>query len=609
MSSWVRGRKTGGVAAAVFKVLAMCRAKARAMGLSRSHAIAGNVAKGQVWAKRAERGLSGKGRLEEAKRLQAQRAAGKAKPSLREQAAAHRAGKGDIPGRAKSLEARLEERRQKRLESPVTIESRSALSNTGMHQSGGKGSGKARWWLKGESGFADIPSTRGDFKLKTKIPYKPGTYTLGTGIGRHAIRQEIVITPRLEQTPVEAARKARIARIVEQATRAPAKPSLREQVAPKPSPSAERLKRLGAPTPEHAALLAKARAGRAVELRAQRKTVATAAKPAAPAAAGPASKEHDVHAIHAAFHVSPGRKDNFVSLADLREKTGLSRERFDAAFRELQKRRVLSGEVHEGLFTKTGFDIKRHTAGGIPQKGEGTKPLTWAQLTNPESAPPKPMAAAVPKPKPTPKPKPPKPAPAPKPPTKPFHEQVTAAAAKVPTAKRFGENKAFIHHVHEEHQRQPENPRMSLDTFKRQLAEDTAVRAHLSRADLVQAMHPADVAKSHTPVHIGGHEAASFNFVRTPGTSTGVAHVAPKAKAAPSKATGRGTAERAGKAAKLATLRKQLHSVKADLQHHNEAWAKRTAHTGDQSRQDRLDEQQSVQRAIERLRGKKRKVG
>jgi hypothetical protein len=73
MSLWVRGRKTGAVAAAVFQMLAKCRAMARGRKLSRDHDLAGNTAKSQVWARRAERGLSGKARLDLAAKLRADR--------------------------------------------------------------------------------------------------------------------------------------------------------------------------------------------------------------------------------------------------------------------------------------------------------------------------------------------------------------------------------------------------------------------------------------------------------------------------------------------------------------------------------------------------------
>jgi hypothetical protein len=77
MSEWVRGRRTGAVASWVFHTLAMCRVKARGLSLSRSHAAAGNVAKSQVHAKRAERGLSGVARKAKAKELRAARKAPK----------------------------------------------------------------------------------------------------------------------------------------------------------------------------------------------------------------------------------------------------------------------------------------------------------------------------------------------------------------------------------------------------------------------------------------------------------------------------------------------------------------------------------------------------
>jgi len=115
----------------VFKILGMCRAKARALSLSRDHAIAGNTAKSQVYARRAERGLSGaaRQRLAAEKRgvlatTRAARAAPKADAfSLKQESATGKAAfkvadlgrgrtghlfdmkKGDLPGQSSLLDA------------------------------------------------------------------------------------------------------------------------------------------------------------------------------------------------------------------------------------------------------------------------------------------------------------------------------------------------------------------------------------------------------------------------------------------------------------------------------------------------------------------------
>ena len=95
-----------------------------------------------------------------------------------------------------------------------------------------------------------------------------------------------------------------------------------------------------------------------------------------------------------------------------------------------------------------------------------------------------------------------------------FRDQVLSAAQKVPAGKRYGDNKVFIHHVHEKHQAVISNPRMSLPAFKAALADNPHARMHLSRADLIQAMDPEDVRRSNTELKMNGRTAAEWNFVR-----------------------------------------------------------------------------------------------
>jgi hypothetical protein len=52
--------------------------------------------------------------------------------------------------------------------------------------------------------------------------------------------------------------------------------------------------------------------------------------------------------------------------------------------------------------------------------------------------------------------------------------------------------------------------------FKWDLVGNEKTRPHLSRADLIQAMNPADVKRSETHYVLGGHRAAEFHFVRVP---------------------------------------------------------------------------------------------
>lgn len=95
----------------------------------------------------------------------------------------------------------------------------------------------------------------------------------------------------------------------------------------------------------------------------------------------------------------------------------------------------------------------------------------------------------------------------------PFAEQIQAAANAVPAARLVG-TKAWIHHVHAQHQADPSNPRMDLATFKARLVEERGTLT-LGRADLVQAYSRADVAASDAHVLGGsGKPMATFNFVR-----------------------------------------------------------------------------------------------
>jgi hypothetical protein len=89
-----------------------------------------------------------------------------------------------------------------------------------------------------------------------------------------------------------------------------------------------------------------------------------------------------------------------------------------------------------------------------------------------------------------------------------FAATVRAAARDCPDG-RFGDNKVFINHVWQRLRNEPNFPRLDLPAFKGRLAEaNHAGLLRLERADLVQAMNPADVRESETP-----YENARFHFV------------------------------------------------------------------------------------------------
>lgn len=91
-----------------------------------------------------------------------------------------------------------------------------------------------------------------------------------------------------------------------------------------------------------------------------------------------------------------------------------------------------------------------------------------------------------------------------------FASQVTEAARTSQTG-RFG-IKTFIGHVHREYVRAT-GSRLDLEHFKACLVEaQRAGLVKLSRADMPEAMDPADVAESRT--QIGPDYAASVHFVR-----------------------------------------------------------------------------------------------
>lgn len=116
-SAFAKLRSGGTAPPDLYTTLAKCRAKARNNQSAANQRAAGNEGKAQVLERRADRGLTGAQRIARAKELIAQRKAkaapapAAAKPSLREQVAAHRKGIGrDNPqGRAWTAAARKNE--------------------------------------------------------------------------------------------------------------------------------------------------------------------------------------------------------------------------------------------------------------------------------------------------------------------------------------------------------------------------------------------------------------------------------------------------------------------------------------------------------------------
>jgi hypothetical protein len=110
----------------------------------------------------------------------------------------------------------------------------------------------------------------------------------------------------------------------------------------------------------------------------------------------------------------------------------------------------------------------------------------------------------------------PAPAPAPAIPPAPFDLDAFARrvldAARSTRTGRFGDDKVFVSHVFQALRADPRFAAMGLDVFKQRLAEaNNARRLDLSRADMVEAMDPEDVAQSRV-AYLG----AEFHFIRIP---------------------------------------------------------------------------------------------
>ena len=84
------------------------------------------------------------------------------------------------------------------------------------------------------------------------------------------------------------------------------------------------------------------------------------------------------------------------------------------------------------------------------------------------------------------------------------------AVRRLPPESRFGENKVFISHVWRQLRDEAAIDGLELAPFKRRLVEaNREGLLRLSRADLVEAMSPADVEESAT-----AYENATFHFIR-----------------------------------------------------------------------------------------------
>jgi hypothetical protein len=108
------------------------------------------------------------------------------------------------------------------------------------------------------------------------------------------------------------------------------------------------------------------------------------------------------------------------------------------------------------------------------------------------------------------------PAPAATTPPAPFDAEAFARrvldAARSTRTGRFGDDKVFVSHVFRTLSVDPRFAAMGLDAFKQWLAEaNNARRLDLSRADMVEAMNPEDVAQSRV-AYLG----AEFHFIRIP---------------------------------------------------------------------------------------------
>lgn len=397
MSMWQRARHSGAaVAAGVFHILAQCRAKARAMGMSQAFHAQGNALQGQVYAKRAERGLSGAARSRMAQQLRAERAAKRSPAasteipfSLARQSAYGRKSSGGFVssgGRTGTMfdvgrrgEARGQTSLLERVGHVETTADRRGFREQVLdaarqvHESKRFGGNKVFLHHVHAEHQRDIRNPRMELEeFKRRIAENEDD------IRNHLSRADMV------QGHSPADLKAAEAELRPGQHGSPSWHFVRVEGSPR-SPGRERLERLGARTPELQQMLAKARAARAAEFRAGRS--ASAATPKAPrVGTGGHDIEDDAHAIHTQFFGQKGAKDNFVLLHNLRNATGLPRERFDAAINHLRRKGVMSLDSHEGLANQLPAEVK---ASGIREAGSHYQYASFRDEATLRAGPPK----------------------------------------------------------------------------------------------------------------------------------------------------------------------------------------------------------------------------
>jgi hypothetical protein len=93
-----------------------------------------------------------------------------------------------------------------------------------------------------------------------------------------------------------------------------------------------------------------------------------------------------------------------------------------------------------------------------------------------------------------------------------FRADVAEAVKAAPQYQDSG--KVWIHQAYAELVKDPKYTGLTLDEFERLLVSDPVMRTRLGRADLIQAMNPADVAASNAEYRIGNRVVAEFNFIR-----------------------------------------------------------------------------------------------
>ncbi len=153
----------------------------------------------------------------------------------------------------------------------------------------------------------------------------------------------------------------------------------------------------------------------------------------------------------------------------------------------------------------------------IPGRPRGPYNRLLQQIYGGTPTPPKRGGIAIKPPKPM-APKPPTPIKPKAEPPRAFEELVLAAVDLIPAGKGFGDDRVFIHHVWEIYLTLPGAEKITLAEFKARLAENITLRYRMVRADLVQAMDPADVAAAQTELWFGKHLGASWHFFRRKGT-------------------------------------------------------------------------------------------